>query len=152
MPGIKSALFLSSVLMISSVQAQVMECTDSMGRKEYSTTCPSGTVSQRELNTRAINQQSAASAAPQSSYQEQEKAFQQRRIQRETAEDAGAQQKKQQQIAERNCSDARRKMEQLQSGRRLWWRDKATQERVVMSEAEHEAEMKRVEKELHQCR
>lgn len=144
--------FLLPALIVTCVQAQVMECTDSLGRKEYSTTCPSGTVSQRELRSRTNNQAGVVSDAPQSSYQDQEKAFQQRRIQRETAEDAEAQRLRQQKIAERDCASERRKMEQLQSGRRLRWVDKATRERTVMTEAEHEAEMVRVENELRRCR
>jgi hypothetical protein len=97
-------------------------------------------------------QHDAVNDVPKSSYQEQENAFQQRRIQREADERAEAQRQRETQIVERNCADARRKMDQLQSGRRLRWTDKATRERVIMSEADHESEMKRVENDLRQCR
>ena len=142
---------LLSTLIITCVQAQVMECMDSQGRKEYSTTCPSGTVSQKEVRIKAAAQPGPADS-PTSSYQEQESAFQQRRIQREADENAAVQRQRLQQIAERECADARRKMDQLQSGIRLRWTDKATREHVIMTEADHEKEMKRMESVLRQCR
>jgi hypothetical protein len=147
-----SALFLFFALLVTEVRAQILVCTDSLGRKEYSLSCPPGTVSQKQFRAREQNQQVAGSNGSPSTWQDQERAFQERRIQRESAEAAEAQKQKQQQNAERQCANSRRKMEQLQSGRRLRWVDKSTGERPVMTEEEHAAEMKSVEAELRQCR
>lgn len=146
-----SAALVSCALLAIDAQAQILVCVDGEGRKEYSTTCPPGTVSQKEFRPKGSDRLESVSNAPQSSWQDQERAFQERRIQRETAQAAEAQKQKQQQIAESRCAHARRKMEQLQSGRRLRWVDKAG-ERPVMTEEEHAAEMKSVEAELRQCR
>ena len=149
---IAPAIVIPAMLIAVSVHAQVMVCIDSQGRKEYSATCPPGTVSQKELSAKGASPQGQSAAPKPPSIQEQERAFQQRRLQRESAETDEAQKQKQQQMAERHCANARRKMEQLQSGRRLRWVDKATGERIVMTEAEHAAEMKIVAEDLRQCR
>ena len=151
-PVLTSLLLPATLAMIAAcAQAQVLECTDSQGRKEFGTTCPPGTVSQKELRSRSSAQQGSAPAA-QTSWQEQERAFQQRRLERESAETDAAHKQKQQQIAERNCASLRRQMEQLASGRRLRWVDRKTDERPVMTEEEHAVEMRRVEAELGRCR
>jgi hypothetical protein len=147
-----SIFFAGHALFAVDVHAQVMVCVNSDGRKEYAATCPPGTVSQKELRPKGTDPQGAGNETPSSSWQDQERAFQERRIQRETAEAAEAKKQQQQQNAERFCANARRKMEQLQSGRRLRWVDRTTGERPVMTEEEHAAEMKAVEAELRRCR
>lgn len=131
-----------------SVHAQILECVDSHGRKEFAATCPPGTVSQKELRAKG-----AAAAEPdaQPDWQEQERAYQQRRMQREAAEADADKKQRQDQAIERRCASARRAMEQLQSGRRLRWVDRATGERPVMTDAEHAAEMRAVSEELRRC-
>lgn len=132
----------------AAAHAQILECVDGQGRKEFAATCPPGTISQKELRPKGA---AAAEPAPQQDWQEQERAFQQRRMQRE-ADAADAEKKqKQEQYVERRCANARRAMEQLQSGRRLRWTDKATGERQVMTDAEHAAEMRAVSEELRRC-
>jgi len=132
----------------SGAQAQILECVDAEGRKEFAAVCPPGTVSQKPFRPRGAA--GDATAAPQD-WQEQERAFQQRRLQREAAEADAQKKQRQEQAAERRCASARRAMEQLQSGRRLRWVDKATGERIVMTDAEHAAEMKAVSEELRRC-
>jgi hypothetical protein len=140
--------FLASLITFGA-HAQVLECIDSQGRKEFASVCPPGTMSQKELRAKG---QATVSEAPQQDWQEQERAFQQRRLQRESAEADAEKKRAQQQNAERRCASAQRAMEQLKSGRRLRWVDKATGERNVMTDAEHAAETKAVEEELRRCR
>lgn len=138
--------FLASLITFGA-QAQVLECIDSQGRKEFASVCPPGTMTQKELRAKG-----PASEAPQQDWQAQERAFQERRLQREQAESDAEKRQKQQQAAERRCASVQRAMDQLQSGRRLRWVDKATGERTVMTDAEHAAEMKAVTEELRRCR
>jgi hypothetical protein len=140
-----------SILLVafsSTAYAQILECVDGQGRKEFAATCPPGTVSQKELRPKGAP---ATEPSTQQDWQEQERAFQQRRLQRE-ADAADAEKKqRQEQYVERRCASARRAMEQLQSGRRLRWTDKATGERQVMTDAEHAVEMRAVSEELRRC-
>ncbi|WP_420472615.1 hypothetical protein [Noviherbaspirillum sp. ST9] len=138
--------FLASLTTFGA-HAQVLECIDSQGRKEFASVCPPGTLSQKELRARE-----AASAAPQQDWQAQERAFQERRLRREQAESDAEKRQLQQQAMKERCASAQRAMEQLQSGRRLRWGDKATGERAVMTDAEHAAEIKAVSEELRRCR
>ena len=147
-----SAWLFSSALLAAHAQAQILECTDRQGRKEFAATCPPGTVSQKELRSKGESRQDDAAPQPQPDWQERERAFQERRLQREAAEADAEKRQKQEQLVERRCASARRAMDQLQSGRRLRWVDKATGERIVMTDAEHAAEMKIVAEELRRCR
>ncbi len=149
---LSSAILVFCAAVVTDVQAQIMVCVDRDGRKEYAASCPPGTVSQKELKPKGANVYEADNAPSQSTWQDQERAFQERRIQRESAEADDAKKQHQQQYAERYCANARRKMEQLQSGRRLRWVDKTTGARSVMTDEEHAAEMKGVEAELRRCR
>lgn len=138
--------FLVSLITFDA-RAQVLECIDSQGRKEFASICPAGTKSQKELRGKE-----PASEAPQQDWQAQERAFQERRLQREQADSDAEKRQKQQQASERRCASVQRAMDQLQSGRRLRWVDKSTGERIVMTDAEHAAEMKAVAEELRRCR
>ena len=134
--------------MAIGAHAQILECVDGQGRKEFAAACPPGTVSQKELRPKGAD---AAESAPSQDWQEQERAFQQRRLQREAAGADAEKKQRQEQYVERRCASARRAMEQLQSGRRLRWVDKATGERTVMTDAEHDMEMRAVSEELRRC-
>lgn len=143
-------IFLAT-LITTGVHAQILECVDSQGRKEFAASCPPGTVSQKELRARGASQQ-PASEVPQQDWQEQERAFQQRRLQRESAEADAEKKQRQQELVESRCAGLQRRMEQLQSGRRLRWVDRTTGERSVMTDDEHAAQVKIVSDELRRCR
>lgn len=145
-------LIFLAVLISAGVHAQILECVDSQGRKEFAASCPPGTISQKELRARNAIQQGTAGEAQQQDWQEQERAFQQRRLQRESAQADADKKQKQQEYVERRCANVQRQLEQLQSGRRLRWVDKTTGERSVMTDAEHATEMRAVQEELRRCR
>ena len=65
--------------------AQIFECVDANGKKEFAQKCSPGTVKQREVAKGGAGN-SGASSAPQTSYKEEEYAFRQRQLEREANE------------------------------------------------------------------
>ena len=105
----RRALILIFLAFLSTgTHAQILECIDAQGRKEFASTCPPGTVSQKERRPKG---DTSTTPAPQPDWQEQERAFQQRRLQRDAAEADAAKKQHQEQLAQGRCASARRAMD-----------------------------------------
>ncbi len=129
--------------------AQVFECTNARGVKEFAQFCPPGTVQQRQLGKSgegAVEAGAAvtpaAPAAPKST-ETQEAEFRKRLLERQEAETKAAQEKSQAEEAARNCLQARAQLQALQDGQRITQFDAATGERVQLGDAERAEEAAR---------
>ena len=116
--------------------AQVFECTNAGGVKQYAQACPAGTVQQRQVikgGEPAPNATSPAIAAPKS-LEMQEAEYRLRLKERQEKEAQAAEDKLRADEAEANCLEARTQLQAVQSGQRMQRFDPATGERIVYSD------------------
>jgi len=114
--------------------AQVFECTNAAGAKEYSRYCPPGTVQQRQI-TKSGEAGSDAGGAPKS-IETQGAEFRLRALERQEAETKAAQESARAEEFERNCIEARTGLQAVQGGQRLQRFDPATGERLNYTDEE----------------
>ena len=104
------------VCMSGSASAQIFECIDAGGKREFAQKCAPGTVRQREVaKTGAGNLDPAT--PPRTSYQEEEQAFRRRQMEREASDAKAAAQAAN---AEKRCQNARAQLASVESARRLY--------------------------------
>ena len=137
----------AAILAAGAAAAQVMECVDAKGRKEYAQTCPPGTVKESKLMKGGTGGTSGAAPGPAAkSLAEREAAFRKRNMERQEAEAKAEKEKADSKIAERNCSDARAQLRALQDGMRIARTDPNTGERSYLSDADRPAEIANAQK------
>lgn len=135
------------MLMAGTAGAQIFECMDAKGNKEFAQTCPPGTVKETRLKGGAGPAVGGGSSAPASkSLAEQEAAFRKRSIERQEAEAKAAKQQAENEDAKRNCFDARAQLKQLQDGTRLSRTNPDTGERTFMDDTQRQSEMANAQK------
>ncbi len=112
---IRLALLGMLTIMPLCVSAQIFECIDANGKKEFAQKCAPGTVKQREVAKGGASNP-AGGAPPQTSYKEEEFAFRQRQLEREAnetrARSAAAD-------AAKNCHTARARLAAIENARRV---------------------------------
>ena len=119
--------------------AQVFECTNAAGVKQYAQFCPPGTVQQRQLTKGADSGRDTGTAKPGAAPKSipfQDAEFRQRTAERLEAEKKAEQEQARAEEAERNCIEARTGLQALQDGQRLQRFDPATGERLNYTEEE----------------
>jgi hypothetical protein len=134
----------------STAAAQVYECTNAKGVKEFAQFCPPGTVQQRQVgksgdsggDAGAVNPAGAGSPAPKS-IEVQDVEFKQRMLERQEAETKAAQEKERADESERNCAEARAQLQAVLDGQRLERFDPATGERIRLGDDERADEAER---------
>lgn len=130
-----------SALAANAGWAQIVECIDARGVKEYARFCPPGTVQERQRGKPAENDNEpvptpAAPATAPKSIETQDVEFKKRMLERQEAEAKAAQDKAQAEAAERNCAEARAQLQAVLEGQRMSRFDPATGERVLFGEQE----------------
>ena len=103
-------------LLPAVVAAQIFECIDAAGKREFTQKCAPGTVRQREVAKAGAGNLTEGASQPQTSYKDEEFAFRQRQIERETNETkarAAAEE-----MAKR-CVAARSRLNSLENARRV---------------------------------
>jgi hypothetical protein len=128
-----------------TVHAQIYECVDANGNKEFSQACPPGTVKETKLMKSGAGA-SARTAAPDKSLAEQEAEFRKRNLERQEADAKAAKEQAENKNAERNCADARAHLKGLQSGERIAKTDPATGERTFLDDADRPGEIAQAQK------
>ena len=114
--------------------AQVFECTNAAGIKEYADFCPPGTVQRRQVG-RSESAPGAPAAAPAAKSSELLDAeFRQRARERQDAEAKADQEKAKTEEFERNCVEARAQLQALLDGQRMQRFDSATGERIAYTD------------------
>jgi len=132
----------AAILAAGAAAGQVLECVDAKGKKEYAQTCPPGTVKETKLMKSSAGATSAgASGTAAKSLAEREAGFRKRAMERQEADAKAEKQKAEAKIAERNCTDARAQLKQLQDGQRIARIDPNTGERSYLTDAERPAEI-----------
>lgn len=128
--------------------AQVFECVDARGVKQYAQFCPPGTVQQRQVvkeGDAGAASPAGAGAAPKS-IELQGAEFRKRQYEREEAETKAAQEKTQAEEAERNCLEARAQLKFVLEGQRMLRFDPVTGERIQFGDEERADEAERQRK------
>lgn len=113
--------------------AQVFECTNAAGAKEYSRYCPPGTVQQRQITK---SEPGADAGGAPKSIETQGAEFKLRALERQEAEQKAAQELAKAEEFERNCIEARTGLQAVQDGQRLQRFDPATGERLNYTDEE----------------
>lgn len=80
------ALFGMLMMLCARAPAQIFECIDADGKKEFTQKCAPGTVKQRQVSKGGTSNLSGGNAPPQTSYRAEDNAFRQRQIEREANE------------------------------------------------------------------
>ena len=116
-PGAQIRLALLGLLAIMPlcVSAQIFECIDANGKKEFAQKCSPGTVKQREV-AKGGTGNLGGGAVPQTSYKEDELAFRQRQLEREANETKA---RAASADAARNCQNARARLVGIENARRV---------------------------------
>ena len=138
----------AAMLMDGAAGAQIFECIDAKGNREFAQTCPPGTVKEtRLLKGGAGPAAGGGSSAPASkSLAEQDAAFRKRSIERQEAEAEAAKQQAESEEAKRNCFDARAQLKQLQDGTRLSRTNPDTGERTFLDDSQRQTELVNAQK------
>lgn len=132
----------AAILAAGAAAGQVLECVDAKGKKEYAQTCPPGTVKETKLMKSSAGAASGgASGTAAKSQAEREAGFRKRAMERQEADAKAEKEKAEAKIAERNCTDARAQLRQLQDGQRIARIDPNTGERSYLTDAERLAEI-----------
>ena len=113
--SIRLALFGMLAILPLCASAQIFECIDANGKKEFAQKCSPGTVKQREVAKGGASN-SSASSPPQTSYKEEEYAFRQRQMEREANE---AKARVAAEDAAKKCEAARARLTGTENARRL---------------------------------
>ena len=137
------------MLMAGASAAQVVECVDARGNKEYAHFCSPGTVKQtpvRSAPAASGSTSDAAAASPAPSFAEQEAAFRKRELERKEAEAKNAKEKADEDNVRKNCELALSNLRDLQDGQRIARYDPNTGERSVVDDDTRPAEIAAAQK------
>jgi hypothetical protein len=125
-----------AALLCTAASAQIFECIDANGKREFTQKCEPGTVKQREV-AKTRPGELDVTAQPQTSYKEEEQAFRRRQLDREASEAKAAAAAAQ---AEKKCQGARAHLASIESARRVFaGNDPKTGERRFLDDAERAA-------------
>lgn len=137
---LRSALLVALAVSSAMASAQIFECTDAKGNKQYSKYCPPGTVQERQVIRAGEDTGPAGSAAPKS-VREQEVEFRKRLLERQETESKAAKGKADAAEADENCTSARGRLRALEDGQRISRMDPDTGDRIVIGDEERAAEI-----------
>lgn len=144
----QSVIICMAMLLAGSAFGQIFECVDAKGRKEFSQTCPPGTVKQNQLMKGGAGSAatSVGSAPASKSLAERDADFRKRNLQRQEAEAKSDKDQAEARDTERNCNDARSQLKQLQDGSRVARADPSTGERTFLEDKDRPAEIATAQK------
>lgn len=117
--------------------AQIYECIDARGAREYAQVCAPGTVSQRQMG-RADEAPAATPEAKTTVQQDAE--FRKRLQERQDADAKAAEDRANTETAQRNCVQSRAQLQALLEGQRMQRMDPDTGERINLGDEERVAE------------
>lgn len=144
-------MLLLSVLWASTVSAQILECTNAAGKKEFAQTCPPGTVKQKELAgnsaTKPIDATASNPDAPKSASQ-MEIEFQQRRIAREQQDEKMERDARNKQY---RCAALKERLNMYENSRGIKRYDQATGKWTFVEDEQRPAIMAQIRNDLRQC-
>lgn len=139
----------AGLLIAGSAAAQIMECVDAKGRREYAQVCAPGTVRQNQVSKGASRSPASATtpaAAPAKSTAELEADFRKRNLERQEAEAKAAKDQASAEEARRNCESARSNLRSLTDGLRISQVDPKTGERTFLADEDRPARIAAAQK------
>jgi hypothetical protein len=143
------ALLLAVALWPAAAAAQIYECIDARGAREFAQVCSPGTVRQRQIS-RDDDPPPPPPAAESRSTAQQEIEFKKRLQERQDAEAKAAADRARAEEAERNCAQARVQLKALLEGQRMQRLDPVTGDRVNLGDEERAADAARQQKLVEQ--
>lgn len=150
--GYRKLTILLSLLLINDVSAQILECINAAGKKEFAQTCPAGTVRQKEMAgssaTKLTENFDRNSDSPKSSNQ-MELEFQQRRIAREQQEEKLENDKKNKQY---KCAVLKERLNMYENSRGIKKYDQASGKWIIVEDEQRPAIIAQIRNDLSQCR
>ena len=138
-----------AMLLASAAAAQILECVDAKGKKEFAQTCPPGTVKETQLmkgGAAASSPGAAASAPATKTLAERDAEFRKRNLERQESETKTAKDQADAKDAQRNCEDSRSQLKALQEGHRIARTDPKTGEVAFLEDAKRPAEIANAQK------
>ena len=136
----------TALLVGNLASAQIFECTDANGNKEFAQVCPPGTAQQKQIGDAATPSSAApaSNASPPKSLAEQEAEFRKRALEKKEAEAKAAKDQEDAKTAESNCADARAQLQALQNGDRMT-KPGPNGERTYLEDADRPAEIEKAQ-------
>ena len=128
-----------AMLAASMAYAQIYECSNARGLKQYAQFCPAGTVNQRLVFTGGP----VTAAGGSGSLELQAAQFRRRAQEREEAEAKAEKARSEAVYALHNCIEARGRLRGLEEGQRFSREDAITGERIQFSDEERLADVRR---------
>jgi len=128
-------------LIAGTAAAQVLECVDAKGARQYANICPAGTTQQREIVKPGETPPGAGGTTPPKTLQEQEVGFRKRQLERDEAAAKDEQAKAKAAENEEQCNQVRGMLRALEGGYRMDQTNPDTGERTVMGDEERAAEI-----------
>lgn len=130
-----------AVLAATEAPAQIFECINARGAREFAQVCPPGTVRQRQISRG--DDPATPAAADGKSPAQLDVEFRKRQQERQEAEAKAAENRGKAEEAERNCAQARTQLKGLLEGQRIQRVDPDTGERSFLGDEERAAEADR---------
>jgi hypothetical protein len=146
------AILLLSMGMASTASAQILECINASGKREFAQTCPPGTVKQKEMAgssaTKPIDNAVDSSGSSQKSASQMDIEFQQRRIAREQQDEKIERDRKNQQY---KCAALKERLNMYENSRSIKKYDQATGKWSMVEDEQRPAIMAQIRNDLRQC-
>ncbi len=142
------ALLIGAAAVIAAdAAAQIYECIDARGVREFTQACPPGTVRQRQM----LRGDEPAAAAPEAkSSATQDVEFKKRMQERQDAEAKAIEERAKAEEATRNCAQARSQMKALLEGQRMQRLNPNTGERINLGDEERAVDAEQQRKLIEQ--
>ncbi len=139
---ISRQLSLVALLLVSAgAVAQVYECIDSNGKKTYAKECPTTSVKEKALDGSGVASPGAAVSPSDDKLRQANDAFQQRRAERQMQQMEEERRAADARKAAQACSDARARLDMLDSGRASRRVDPVTGDHVSVDDNQRQADI-----------
>jgi hypothetical protein len=140
-------LFAAAAFVSAQAPAQIYECIDARGAREFAQVCSPGTVSQRQVHR---GDESPGAVPGAKSLPQQDVEFKKRLQERQDAEAKASSERAKTEEADRNCTQARTQLKGLLEGQRMMRVDPDTGDRVNLGDEERAADAERQQKLVEQ--
>lgn len=144
-------ILLLTIFSANTASAQILECTNAAGKKEFAQTCPPGTVKQKEMAGNSATKPIEASVSSNGSAKsasQMEIEFQQRRIAREQQDEKLERDAKNKQY---KCAALKERLNMYENSPGIKRYDQATGKWIIVEDEQRPAIMAQIRNDLRQC-
>jgi hypothetical protein len=145
-------LGIAGMLVYGIAAAQILECVDAKGRKEFANQCPPGTTESRKIMKSGVSSPSGGgSSAPaatggQKSIAEQDAEFRKRQTERQEAESKAGKERAETDNRRAQCEQSQAQLRALEDGQRMVKTDPKTGERIFIQDDDRPREIDQARK------